>query len=513
MAGNRTTVLFGTMIVLSLSAGISWFVGSRIESPADIAIRTAPPTPSPILVPIESRKLSVNIVTRGTARFGLPQPFTIVPSNLKTGPSLIATLPKVNSQLKEGQVVLTASGRPVMLLLGKTPTYRDLSPGISGDDVFQLERRLKRLGFSPGKVDGLYDEKTSRAVSAWYRARNWEPFSSTKRQLADFRSLEQDLVQAKKQKLATAAALSTAKLNIKSVGDNVKHNQQAAAVELASAKADYALVSLDPRQTNTVRKAAEAKLALAEASARKAKSDGELAIRTAKDAMMLAELESEIAKDLVKRLDADMTQAKAKLGIQIPADELVFVPELPARVDKISVAVGEPAVGHIMSITDNVLSIDSSLSLDVAPLVKPGLKVLIDEQNLGIKSKGVISKVAANPGSNGVDAYHIYFEVRVTDNPSNLAGFSVRITIPLKSTNGKVTAVPVSALSLSTDGQSRIQVEGNGGLEYVVVNPGMAADGYVEVSSADANLTPGQMVVIGYNNPNVGIESETSKSN
>ena len=64
-----------------------------------------------------------------------------------------------------------------------------------------------------------------------------------------------------------------------------------------------------------------------------------------------------------------------------------------------------------------------------------------------------------------------------------------------------MTAVPVSALSLATDGTSRLQVQRNGKLEYVTVKPGLSANGYVEVSPLDGKLEPGQFVVVGYSNP------------
>jgi len=114
MAGKRVAALAGAVVVI-IAAAVGWIAGSKIESPADAAARTAPPQPSPILVPIEKRVLSTEIVTRGTARFGLPQPVSIAPSTLKTGPSLISILPIRNTQLEEGAVLLTASGRPVFI--------------------------------------------------------------------------------------------------------------------------------------------------------------------------------------------------------------------------------------------------------------------------------------------------------------------------------------------------------------------------------------------------------------
>ena len=154
-----------------------------------------------------------------------------------------------------------------------------------------------------------------------------------------------------------------------------------------------------------------------------------------------------------------------------------------------------------MSVTDNQLVIDSALPLDAASLVRPGLPVAIDEQALGIKATGVIARVADTPGTHGVDGYHIYFEVRVDKTTTRLEGFSLRLTIPIESTKGVVTVVPLNALSLAADGTSRIQVQNHGALEYVVVKPGLSADGFVEVIPVNGTVAPGQLVVVGYKNP------------
>src|SRR5215510_10851788 len=147
-----------------------------------MAARTAPPEPSPILVPVESRVLSSDVVTRGTVRFGLPQPVSIVPSSVKGSVGLIAALPRPNTKFEEGEVMLTVSGRPVFVLRGETPTFRDISPSTRGGDVRQFEEALARLGFDPGPVDGIYDEKTSAAVERWYKSSGRDPFGATREQ-------------------------------------------------------------------------------------------------------------------------------------------------------------------------------------------------------------------------------------------------------------------------------------------------------------------------------------------
>jgi hypothetical protein len=61
-----------------------------------------------------------------------------------------------------------------------------------------------------------------------------------------------------------------------------------------------------------------------------------------------------------------------------------------------------------------------------------------------------------------------------------------------------VLVVPVTALSVGADGSSRVQVRrGGGGTEFVTVNPGLAAEGLVEVRPVDGGLEPGDLVVVG----------------
>jgi multidrug efflux pump subunit AcrA (membrane-fusion protein) len=323
-------------------------------------------------------------------------------------------------------------------------------------------------------------------------------------------------------------------LAVESERAKATYSDTAASADVAAQIADRALIVLDPRQPETARAAADARLAVARAAAERIKLEGKLAIMTAErdaklaaeqlalaeaagrsvrlegaktvqaalDAQKLAELDARLTAARANRLAADLETARRKMGVQVPVDEVVFLPALPVRVEEVTAVVGAAAAGPVMSVTDNQLAIDSSLALDAAPLVKPGMPVTIDEQALGVKAKGVVEQVASTPGTRGVDGYHIYLEVRVVETQAKLEGFSLRLTIPIESTQGAVRAVPTSALSLAADGTSRIQVQNNNGaLEYVVVKPGLAADGYVEVTPVDGTLAPGQLVVVGYKTP------------
>ncbi len=60
----------------------------------------------------------------------------------------ITWLPGVGQLIKPGQALLDVAGRPVLLMNGRTPAYRDLSASDSdGADIEQLNRNLVDLGF------------------------------------------------------------------------------------------------------------------------------------------------------------------------------------------------------------------------------------------------------------------------------------------------------------------------------------------------------------------------------
>lgn len=50
-----------------------------------------------------------------------------------------------------------------------TPRQRTLKPGAKGDDVKELQRRLKELKYDPGRVDGRYGTSTQMAVWAFQK--------------------------------------------------------------------------------------------------------------------------------------------------------------------------------------------------------------------------------------------------------------------------------------------------------------------------------------------------------
>ncbi len=110
----------------------------------------------------------------------------------------------------------------------------------------------------------------------------------------------------------------------------------------------------------------------------------------------------------------------------------------------------------------------------------------------------MVETVATTPGTLGVDGYHFYLGIRLENTPArSLAGLSVRATIPIETSKGAVIVVPTNALWLAADGTTRVLVSRGGKTDYVNVQPGLSAGGYVEVTAVDGRLAPGEFVVVG----------------
>jgi peptidoglycan hydrolase-like protein with peptidoglycan-binding domain len=207
---------------------------------------------------------------------------------------------------------------------------------------------------------------------------------------------------------------------------------------------------------------------------------------------------SESAAREAQETEAEASRLAGRIGIQVPANEVLFFPTLPLRVDSVGVRRGDNAGGKVMTVSNSRLAIDSSLSLNDAKLVRPDARVTIEEPDLGVRTTGVVRQVADRPGTHKVDPARVYLEVAPRTAPAQLVGASVKLTIAVTSTREAVLTVPVNALSVGADGQSRVQVRGAGGrTEYVKVEPGLAAQGLVEVRPVSGSLATGDLVVVG----------------
>lgn len=159
--------IIALVLVVAIAAGIGGlFAGRYIESPEEAAASAAPPEASLITVPVELRELSSSVITRGDVVFSDSSEITPV----VTGAGVVTRVaPAAGDVLDEGDVLVDIEGRPLFAMQGDLPMFRSLGPGMSGDDVLQLEEALLRMGYVPGIADGIYDVNTEEALRSFYK--------------------------------------------------------------------------------------------------------------------------------------------------------------------------------------------------------------------------------------------------------------------------------------------------------------------------------------------------------
>jgi hypothetical protein len=90
-----------------------------------------------------------------------------------TGSKTLTALPSPGSVVRRGGALYRLDAKPVVLMYGSTPAYRDLETGVEdGRDVLQLERNLAALGFDPGIVDESFTSDTAGAVGDWQESQD-----------------------------------------------------------------------------------------------------------------------------------------------------------------------------------------------------------------------------------------------------------------------------------------------------------------------------------------------------
>jgi len=62
--------------------------------------------------------------------------------------------------------------------LGQRALYHGVSAPFTGDDVVQLQERLLEMGYDPGRCDGIYGQRTARAVAQFQREVGLDPDGS-----------------------------------------------------------------------------------------------------------------------------------------------------------------------------------------------------------------------------------------------------------------------------------------------------------------------------------------------
>ncbi|MFI6543557.1 peptidoglycan-binding protein [Streptomyces prunicolor] len=471
-SGRRRLGVVVSAVVLVGAGG--WFAGTQVQSPADAAASHRAPKAGPVTVSVVRQSLTASVVATGSVEFASPRPLSLagpVGSGASAGADgegaeqRVTKAPVAGTKIKEGDVLMTVNGRPVFALGGSVPMYRALGPGTSGDDVTQLQKALKRLGFDPGGTGGTYGQGTATAVADWYKSKGYdaqEPSPADQQQLG---SLEQAVSAAQETLLTTNSGAGTA-----------------GSSETGSSSTPAPQSSTD-------------------------KQVHEIQVKSAQKTLDLA--------------NGALSSFKATYGTKVPAGEVVFLPKLPARLDKVSVKTGDTPSAQIGTVTSSDVVVQAAVPGTDAQLLRHGMTAELTTAD-GKSAQGTVDVVAdGSDSSSGADSTATApsttddtnsasgsasdstaaVQVRITvPEPGPLAGeaeAAVKVTIKVGASDGKVLTVPMAAIHTSSDGRARVKVAHGDVVTDVHVTVGLSAAGIVEVKPDGGTLEAGERVVVG----------------
>ncbi|MFE0632548.1 peptidoglycan-binding protein [Streptomyces sp. NPDC058864] len=476
--GKQVGMIVG--VVALVGAG-GWVAGTQMQSPADAAASRRAPEAGPVTVAVERRKLTANVIAQGGVEFGAPHGVSLSGSVGTAGGSgdgeatqRVTRLPEAGATLREGSVLMQVNGRPVFVLRGSVPMYRSLGPSSSGDDVRQLQSALRRIGHDPGAVSGDYRQGTASAVTRWYQSKGFQP---QRPGVADQQQLGE-----------LEAAVTEAQIAAQGDGADGGKGGSGTASPPASGTAS-------PPASGA-------------ASA----------------------LEQRAARQRLDRANAALSAFTAAYGTKVPAGEVVFLPDLPVRVDKIKARLGDTPDGEVVTVTSSDVVVRAVVPGVDGSVLREGMPARIETAD-GTRVRGVVTQVGGTgtrtgagddtggaggdgKGEGGTEpdaetdtdadssadpSAPVQLVISVPDpGPlKNQSGGSAKVTIEVGASKGAVLVVPVAAVHTSADGKARVRVQRDGEVVNVSVTVGLSAAGQVEVRADGGSLHEGDQVVVG----------------
>jgi peptidoglycan hydrolase-like protein with peptidoglycan-binding domain len=490
-ANHRKRLSVLVAVALLIGAG-GWYAGTHVRSPAEVAASQRPPDAGPVTVPVERRQLAATVMAAGSVEYAAPQKLTLSgavgrgPSDTdetESGEQRITRAPQSGRTLKEGDVLMEVDGRPVFVLQGPVPMYRSMTPGTSGQDVVQLQRALRRLGFDPGSVSGVYRQGTAGAVSRWYRSKGYraqEPGTADRQRLGEL----QQAVYIAQEALLLA-------------------QEEGAKADTRDTKAGVAGgVSGSPETAEVPDRVIELRL-------------------TAK-------------REALKTANEALSTFQASFGTKISPGEVIFLPRLPVRLDKTGLKAGDVASGEVGTTTSPDIVVQAVFPAADAALLTNGMPAqvtttagtVVRGKVRGMTSAGASAGPSAGPSADAAEGIEgaaatgngaatdggaagepegadpsapRTVEIELSDSRAlaDEAGSSVRVSVQVDTSDGPVLAVPVVGVHTSAGGETHVRVERGERTVRVRVKVGVSAGDLVEVTPIGGTLEEGDRVVVG----------------
>ena len=500
---RRGRALWITVGIAVLSLVLGLLVGRFAISPADAAAAAKPPKAGPVTVEVTSQELSSSVTARGDVAYANA---TDVKLPTSEEPQVVTGhLPGKGDPLDALSIALEVGGRPLIVLPGELPAYRTLSLGMSGPDVAQFKQAMVAAGIGVGDAtSNTFDADAASAVQALYDKVGYPAPTSDEAAEETLKAAKKSYTAAKQGVSAAQAALKTASVGPKAsevqAADNAVRSAQRT-VDTATTKVNAAAATSpqDPTALAEARDAlADAQDALALAQTQRNELNAPPDTNEASASLSAAKQELDEAAETLK-------DAQDGVLPSFPASEVLYLSGLPRQVSEVNVALGatlgdseDPA----MTVSSSVLEITATVgSADAAKVTAGGDAVYVGDD--GKDRHAVVATVTPADDESGKVTVTLTPDALTPDEVTALAGMNVRVSVPIKSTEGKVLAVPLAAVVTGADGGSKVEVvEGDPASpeatrRTVEVSTGLAAGDLIEVRPAKGGLAAGDLVVVG----------------
>ncbi|MBO2445771.1 peptidoglycan-binding protein [Actinomadura barringtoniae] len=161
---KRKTIIGAAAGVIVAATGAGVAVNAATGDGGNGAGAASGDAPPAATAPVERGDLSDSTSVSGTLGYGGAR-------KIKAGAGGTLTwLRGTGSTVRQNGRLYELDGKPVRLMYGSRPMYRNLKTGDKGPDVRQLEENLRDLGYGSGlTVDETFSGATADAVRRWQR--------------------------------------------------------------------------------------------------------------------------------------------------------------------------------------------------------------------------------------------------------------------------------------------------------------------------------------------------------
>lgn len=484
---NRTLWTVAAAALLALVAGL--LLGRFVVSPADAAAGTEPPAPGLVTVPVEFGPLSNDVTVRGEVAYADPVEVRIDTTTVAGVAVVTGQVPEEGSELDAASIALEITGRPVIVLPGELPAYRTLRLGVSGPDVVQFKTAMRELGIDAGDpADNVFGIEAATAVESLYGRVGYATPESEEGSAESVRAAQESVLAAEQALLAAQSDLATTPVGATPV--EIRQSDNAIASIGRELDAAQRTDPQDPVQIGNLVDSLE----LAQLERQQLGAD-----RT--DAPQRAEVDASLVQ--LTQAQEELARAQEAALPSLPPSEVLFLTELPRRVDAVAAERGSVLEGAAMTVSGATLGLAGSAAEADARLLKVDDQATFELPD-GSSHPAVVIAVGPGEGDSARWTIELEPEPLTPEQIGEIQGSNVRVSIAVGATDGDVLSVPYAALTAGPGGETRVEVsEGDPRdgertpTRLVVVRSGLATSGAVEVTPLEGELTEGDLVVVG----------------